>query len=429
MTVTENNPGKEGWRRLVPFTGLLVADAVSEFGKVVSSIAIPWFVLQTTGSAARTGLVAGSIVLGFVIAGLLGGPLVDRAGFKFCSVAFDVSSGAAVAAIPLLYATVGLAFWQLVALTFLGALLSTPGKTARRGLVPLLADSSGVRAERATSAYLSAGRLAQILGPPIAGVLVAVLAPGNALWVNAGTFLLASAVVAVAVPHATGVRQGNEHRTDRGQSSGGYFADLAAGLRFVRKESLVFAVVSAYVTTEFLDAPLIPVILPVYADSVYGSASSLGLMVTALGAGALVGSLLYGVVASRFRGARFFGWFMLALQAPFWVLTTTPAFPLVVLSLFVTGVAAGMLNVLLNTAVQERTPNDMLGRVFGAVFSLGMAAVPLGMALAGYALEVLGLVTLLITLAGCYAVVSLFLLLNPRLRCLTSNGPEQQRKA
>ena len=66
-----------------------------------------------------------------VLGALLGGAPLDRLGRKRASVLADLASGASVAAIPLLYHTVGLAFWQLLVLVFLGALLDAPGNTAR----------------------------------------------------------------------------------------------------------------------------------------------------------------------------------------------------------------------------------------------------------------------------------------------------------
>ncbi len=66
---------------------------------------MPWFVLQTTGSATKTGITAAVTALSF-LASLFGGALVDRLGFKRVSVATDLTSGIAVALIPLLYHTV-----------------------------------------------------------------------------------------------------------------------------------------------------------------------------------------------------------------------------------------------------------------------------------------------------------------------------------
>jgi MFS family permease len=65
---------------------LLTAAAVGQVGNMMVFVAGPWFVLKTTGSAARTGIVSGALAMGAVIPAVLGGPLVDRLGFKRSSV-------------------------------------------------------------------------------------------------------------------------------------------------------------------------------------------------------------------------------------------------------------------------------------------------------------------------------------------------------
>src|SRR5215211_2902061 len=116
--------------RRTPILALLGANAVSESGNVLAFVAIPWFVLQTTGSAARTGLAGGAFLMAAVVAGVVGGPFVDRIGFKRASIVADLMAAVTVALIPLLYHTIGLSFWQLLVLVFLGGLFDAPGHTA-----------------------------------------------------------------------------------------------------------------------------------------------------------------------------------------------------------------------------------------------------------------------------------------------------------
>src|SRR5512143_3253992 len=118
-----------------PILALFTANAISMIGNVCAGIAIPWFVLQTTGSAAQTGITGFFTILPVVLAGFHGGALVDRLGYKPTSIIADLTSGITVALIPLLHFTVGLQFWQLMVLVFLGGLLDAPGSTARGALV------------------------------------------------------------------------------------------------------------------------------------------------------------------------------------------------------------------------------------------------------------------------------------------------------
>ena len=74
-----------------PIFALLSAEAVSQVGNMMTVVAGPWFVLQTTGSAAKTGLVSAALVLGSAVPTVVGGPLVDRIGFKRASVFADLA--------------------------------------------------------------------------------------------------------------------------------------------------------------------------------------------------------------------------------------------------------------------------------------------------------------------------------------------------
>ena len=139
----------------LPILALLSANAVSITGNAMANVAIPWFVLQTTESAAKTGLTFAVIGLSNVLAAFFGGPIVDRLGYKRCSVITDIGSGVAVALVPLLYSTVGLEFWLLLVLVFLGGFIDVPGATARQSMLSSLADTARMPRERANSAYVA----------------------------------------------------------------------------------------------------------------------------------------------------------------------------------------------------------------------------------------------------------------------------------
>jgi MFS family permease len=403
--------------RRLPLFAMLGATAISRVGNVLTSVAIPWFVLQTTGSAVRMGLVGGAISLAAVLAGLFGGPIVDRLGFRRTSVLADLMSGTTVAAIPLLYGTIGLEFWQLLLLVFLGAFLDMPGITGRQSLVPDLSRMAGMPVERANSAYQAIERASFLVGPPLAGVLIALLGTSNVLLLDAATFAVSAAAIAVAVPRPV--------RTFAERTSGGYLAELFEGLSFVRRDALILSIVVVAAVLNALDSPVFSVVLPVYADTNFGSAVALGTMIGGFGAGSLVGAVLFGAVGHRLprRATLIAGWVLVGL--PFWALAAEPSLPLSVAALFVSGLAAGPLNPIIFTVVQERTPEEMRGRVIGALWAAALAATPLGMA-AGFALELVGLRLLLMGIAACYLVVTLGMLLNPALRQMSdpaTDGP------
>jgi MFS family permease len=401
-----------GPMRSAPILALLGANAVSETGNVLAFVAIPWFVLQTTGSAARTGLTGGAFLLAAVVAGVVVGPVVDRLGFKRTSIVADLAGAVTVALIPLLHLTIGLAFWQLLVLVFLGGFLDAPGHTARQSLVPDLAGRAGMRIERANSAFQGIQHASFLLGPPLAGVLIALLTPGNVLWIDAATFVFSAALVSALVP-SVGPPSGGASEPQRAR---GYLTELAEGLTFIRRDRLVLWMFGIGVVANFLVLPLFAVVLPFYADETYGSAVNLGLMLGGFGGGALAGTVFYGAVGHLLPRRTTLVSAIVLLGLPFWVLVATPPLGVAVGALFVAGFGLGPPNPLTYSVLQERTPPRMLGRVLGAGVSLSMVAVPVGMVLCGYALEILGLRLTLVGISACYLAVGLLSFLSPALR-------------
>ncbi len=185
-----------------PLYALYVADSISLAGNAVAQLAIPWYVLITTGSPALTGLAVFFNFVPAVLAAFFGGVVVDRLGFRTTSIVADLASAAAVAAIPLLEVTVGIEIWQLMALVFLGALLDAPGATARQALFPDAAELAGVRMERASGIRGAIQNGSVLVGAPLGGILIAAVGATAALWLNAASFVVSAVIVATAIPRA-----------------------------------------------------------------------------------------------------------------------------------------------------------------------------------------------------------------------------------
>jgi MFS family permease len=353
----------------------------------------------------------GTFLLAAVVAGVFGGPVVDRMGFRRASIVADLAAAVTVALIPLLYHTVGLLFWQLLALVLLGGFLDAPGHTARQSLVPDLAGRAKIGIERANSAFQGIQHASFLFGPPLAGFLIAIFAPGNVLWLDAATFVVSATLVAALVP-SIGPRSGTDpkHRPARG-----YLAELAEGVEFIRSDRLVFWMFGIGVIANFLVLPLFAVVLPLYARQTYGSAVDLGLMFGGFGGGALAGTVLYGIIGHLLpRRATLLSAIVL-MGLPFWVLVMTPPLGVSMGALFVAGFALGPPNPLAYSVLQERTPPRMLGRVLGAGVSLSMVAAPMGLVFCGYVLETIGLRPTLAGISACYLAVGLFSFLVPAL--------------
>jgi len=393
--------------RRLPLIALLAANAVSMVGNVLATVAIPWFVLETSGSAAKTGLVGFFTILPVVLAGLLGGALIDRLGYRRTSILADLASGASVALIPLLHATQGLQFWHLIILVFLGALLDAPGGTARSALVPDLADRAGMPIERASSAAQVIERGSRLVGAPLAGVLIGVMGTANVLWLDAVSFLVSAALVGVCVAAAP-VRRRTEEEP--------YLGELKAGLRFLRTDRVILTIVIVVMLTNFLDAAFSGVILPVYVKQVLGSPVNLGLILAANAGGAVMGAMAYGVVGHRLpRRGTFVAMFVFA-SLQLWAFALYLPLPALLTVVIVCSVGAGPLNPIIDAVSYEHIPADMRGRVLGTITAGAWLAMPLGVLLGGVLTEQLGVDPLLVLLALAYLATTLSMAILPAMR-------------
>src|SRR5690606_18972291 len=156
-----------------PVQVLWITSLVSIFGNMLTAVAVPWFVLETSGSASKTGLTAAVTVIPVIIATFLGGALVDRMSYRVLSVFSDLVSAVTVAAVPFFFLTTGLSFPALLALMFLGAIFDAPGGTARQAMVPPLSRLTGISLERINANFGMIAAASSLFAAPFAGLAIA----------------------------------------------------------------------------------------------------------------------------------------------------------------------------------------------------------------------------------------------------------------
>lgn len=403
----------------LPLLALIAADNISRVGNVMTAVTVPWFVLVTTGSAALTGVAVFAGSLPIVISLLFGGVIADRYSYRHVSIIGDLASGVAVALIPLLELTVGLAFWQLLMLVFLGALLDIPAEVARTSAIPELAKQAGLRIERATALSESVLTVVSLVAPALAGVLIAVFGASNVLLFDALTFAVSAGVIASLVPaHQRTVVSVDEPR--------GYMAEFRKGIQFIRHERLLFPLVLFFAAINLAIGPIELVFIPVYAKEVFDSSLALGLMAAANGGGALVGAVLFGAIGHRLsRRAVFFAGFAgvpLTLAA----LALTPNLPVTLAILVGLGLGLGLANVLEYTIYFERIPEGMRARALGLVGAIGWGSVPIGRILGGVLVERFGLSLTMAGLAALCLPLPLLMFVIPAFRDMRAPPSDKQ---
>ncbi|MFF2654448.1 MFS transporter [Streptomyces sp. NPDC058045] len=403
-----------------PLAMALVANVVSITGNCLTHMGVPWFVLETTGSAAKAGTVAFCTMLPVVFAALAGGPVIDRIGRRRVAVVSDLVCGAAVAAVPVLQCAGVLRFWALCVLMAVTGLFHAPGETARGVLLPALAERARMPLARAAALYDGASRCAALTGSALGGVLIAVLGAERVLLVDAATFLVAAPLFAFGV---RGVAEARARRRGEPVSLRGYRRELAEGCRFVVAAPLLLGLCLMTMVTRGLDQGWSAVLLPVHARRELGGSVELGLLEAVFGVCALAGALVYGAVGGRFRRWPVFTVAFLVVGLPrFVVAAVTRTFAPLAVMLAVEGLACGVLNPIMATVLYESVPEGLRSRVLSATTAAYQLATPLGGLAVGFLVGAAGTAPALLAVGGVYLVATLCPLLFPAWRQMDGTG-------
>ncbi len=391
--------------------GLLGANAISLAGTRLSMIALPWFVITTTGSAAQTGLVAGAQMAPYVVAKALAGPLVDRLGSRRVIVIAELVAAAVVAAIPLLYALDLLHLGVLLVMVALLGAASGPADGAKAALIPVVADRAKVPLERATGLFGSIDRFATTIGSAAAGGLVALVGPIPALSLTAATFGGAALLIAATAPRPA----------PRAREP--YLAQLGDAIAFIGRDRLLRSLFAMVTTTNLLDAAAFSVLLPVWAHHGGHGPEAIGLLAAVMSGAAIGSSALAAAFGHRMpRRLTYIIGFMIAGLPRFAILALDVPLPYVAVVFAISGLGSGFLNPILGAVIFERIPPDMVGRVSSIRSSLAWAGIPFGGLLGGALVATVGLAPALMICGVAYFAVTLLPSVQPAWRDMERRG-------
>ena len=362
-------------------SALVAAETISVLGTRMTYLALPWFVLVTTGSPGKMSLVLAAEILPMAILGIPSGTVVQRLGSRTTMLAADLARAPILASIPLLHASGVLSFELLLAIVALLGCFMPPYFASQRTILPELVGEDETRMSQANSAIEGGTAFAALLGPVLAGALIPFIGASNVLYVDAATYLVAFALVLVFVPKRKPIAAAVQH-------------GVLAGLRFLLDDKLLAPMAALVIGFGFLGSGM-SAGLPVYAyDEFEGSSWIAGLFYGALGAGALVGSLVAALAVRKVPPLRLAALGLLAFAVPLWVLPFLPPWPVVFAALFVATFFSPLVNGPVFAVLTSRTPESLRPQVMTAVISVNTVAAPLGFLAAGQVLEHWGVVPL-----------------------------------
>ena len=266
--------------------GLLVAEVVSSLGTQMTWLALPWFVLRTTGSPERMTWVLIAEIVPIAVLGFWGGSIAARLGTRRTMLVCDLARAPLLIAIPVLASTGRLSFGVLLALVAATGVFIAPYFSVQRAIVPELVGEEHGDVAQATALFQAANRVTIFLGPPLAGVLISVIGATNILYVDGASYLVSFALVGLLV-HPPEVPAPDER------------PGILAGVSFLFGDGLMrfwtpaFTLLDSCWTVFFAT-------LPVLVVSRYDADPHiLGWLFGALGGGALVGAFAALAVVKR----------------------------------------------------------------------------------------------------------------------------------
>ncbi|MFL5833857.1 MAG: MFS transporter [Solirubrobacterales bacterium] len=396
------------------FRLLFTGQAVSVLGDRMVAVALAFAVLEVGGSVTDVGLVLAAGTFPLVATVLVGGVVADRVSRRTVMVVADLVRVASQGTMAALLIAGAAEVWMLALLAAVAGAATGFFSPASTGLLPevVLAE----QLQPANALRTSAVSSGEILGPIVAGVLVAAAGAGWAVAVDALTFAVSAAcLLAMRIAPRDPEPQGS------------FFADLREGWAAFRSRRWVWAFVAYFAMVNLLWGAW-GTLGPIVSERDLGGAAAWGTILTAMGVGALAGSLL----AARARPSRplLLAAFTDSLFAlPLAFLAATSSVPLIACGAFLAGAGMALTISLWEATLQRHVPGQSLSRVSSYDWFGSLAFYPLGLVIWGPIAAAIGVGTSLWLSFGLAATLTLALLSVPDIRRLPAAPPVQAQPA
>ena len=365
----------------MPFVALayFASHVLSLLGNGIASVALPLIVLQTTGSPLGMSALATATAVPSVVVGLLSGVIIDRINRRTASVVSDIISAAAIAALPLVDMLWGLDLVWFILLGVLGAFGDVPGMTAREVLAPMVAQHTGQDLRRVVGVRQTLTSIALVIGPAAAGVLLAAVDAMAVLWITAATSALA-AVLTRMLPRRLG--EVDSSRVVRRP----LMRELVDGLLVVGRNRFLLGTTVLVLGLAVALGGLQGLVMPVYFDLI-SRPELLGLVLTALAAGMLVGATVYSVLGARLSSRAWLVAGFVVTSVGFALMASLLSPAVVFAGAAALGLGNAVVGAVTGVLQVHYTPAAVLGRVLSVKTALLTVAAPAGIALAGVLAE------------------------------------------
>ena len=382
---------RRSWLLSGDFGRFWLGQTISNLGSSFTMFALPLLVFNLTGSPINLGITTAAEFVPYLLFGLVIGAWVDRVDRRRLMIATDLARAAVIATIPLLAAVDALSVGWIYVVAFASATLTIAFDAAEFAAIPSLVPS-GDDLVTANGRVQASYSTAQIAGPLLAGLLVAVAPVQQVLLVDAASFLVSAGALATIGRTFNAPREEGPRRAIR--------KDIVDGLRYVlghpvlRNISAMMALINLVGATVYTQLVVFAKRQLEASDSQVAllyAAGSVGVVLLSLAAGPLRRRLSFSVAA--LGALALDGLLTIVLAATSWYWAA------LVLWAAISGLGI-FFNINTGSLRQQIVPNHLLGRVISIAGVLAWSAIPIGALAGGWAVERSGSVALVYGVIG-----------------------------
>ncbi|MGI2733234.1 MFS transporter [Bacillus cytotoxicus] len=348
---------------------------ISRIGDSLYTFSLPWIAYKLTGSAVIMSSLFAISVLPIVLFGPIVGVIVDRWDRRKLMWMSDLLCVFFVTTIPVLHILGLLQLWHLYVVSFILAVLSMLFDVATVTVIPQIAGQS---LTSSNSAYQMVLQIASLIGPALAGIIIAIIGGFNALWINVLSYI-ATLIAVLMLPKFK--------KTKSADRLGNIFQqigrEMKEGFKWLINDRLNLALSLQAMVGNFGASAILGALMYYLLSTLHLTSEQSGFNYTLIGVGGLVGSIIVVPLEKRFRRGNLIPALLgigaigltYAIWSKFWLAP---------------GIAFGIAmvcniawNIIVASVRQETVPMDIQGRVLGFSRVLTRLAMPLGALVGG----------------------------------------------
>lgn len=364
---------KKIWNK--DLTLLLLGQSISRLGDSAHHIALMWFILEKTGSSAIMGTLSALAYIPSLVLGPFAGVIIDKYSRKKIIILTDFIRGLIVALLALFFFTKGLSISEIFILTVLLGISSAFFNPCIPSSIPEMVEPENL--PRANSLFSIAGRVTEIIGPSVGGVLYKFIGAGLLFTFNAFSFFIASIfTLFIKIPQ----------RYKEGKIN--FIGDIGDVLKRLKEDKTLMTLGITAAVLNFFYVPFF-ILFPVYIKNyLHLDASTYGFVLGAGGLGSLVGLLITSAISPS--GDRKYNLFRFALMGQ-GITIGFLALPLnsvqLIVLFFIIQLLNIFVNIYINVTFQLMIPSEERGRFFGLLGLFVGGLQPISMSLSGIIAE------------------------------------------